>query len=200
MGNVRLTPSTGSRERLIPLNADLDLTAPQPASRLTLDGPDTPAARVSRRANAHMTSPERALDPRYQVRQPRGPYTVNGMTEARALELSGDRGQILHGQGSSFTAAHEHGDLANRFSHGVGIKTYAEISQRFGVPPLAAAYIGMLSSVPKEMFVDLNADPADIGFVDVPLVDLQNDRGQRFTVTGSVWLDGATFGSATVKF
>lgn len=203
MGNVRraeagVSPQTQSDEQLIPLRPTLDLTPPPPA--LTLDGTDTPAQRVSRKANAHMTSPTRALDPRYQLREPRGPYTVNGMTEARALELSGDPGQILRGQGSSFTPAHEHGDLANRFSHGVGIKTWSEISERFGAPTLAAAYIGMLSSVPKEMFIDLNADPRDIGFVDVPLLDVQNAHGQRLTVRASVWGDGATFGSATLKF
>jgi hypothetical protein len=128
------------------------------------------------------------------------PFTVFGWTEQQALEGSG----VPHNQAltdSAFSGAHNHGDLANRWSHGAIVKEVSAELQRAGANRFVAQAAGDLVFVFKEAFVDQNFDTSDV----VLLSDFElwgtGERGRnRASLEATVFADGFFVFNAKKEF
>ena len=112
-----------------------------------------------------------------------GPPWIMGMSESMAVGMSGDP------YGNAFT--HDHGDIANRWSHATVAAMVRESLRGVGVQGLAATLIGASVFVPKEMLIDQNPSASDF-VVDFELYRQTSGRSVS-SMSVTVFGDGAVF-------
>jgi hypothetical protein len=112
-----------------------------------------------------------------------GPAWIMGMSEQSALQISGDP------DGNAFD--HDHGDIANRWSHASIAAMARETLRGAGVPGPIAVLMGASILVPRELLIDDNPSASDLA-LDLELYrQAHGPRASSVSVT--VFGDGAVF-------
>ncbi len=160
----------------------------------------TAAERISRDANARFAAPSTAAG--LQPPRPRrvaSEFRALGMTEQDALRASGDRSAILTGNGSAFTKEHQHGDLANRWSHAAVAQIVGAASEEMGANRALAALAGASVFLVKEYGYDRRPSPSDLVITgDVYRSSFPDGTGTTLSLSG--FADGAMFGYLERRF
>lgn len=157
--------------------------------------PTTPATPSAQRLMPGLQAPKA-----HKARMvPPAEFRAMGMTERRALELSGDPKELLTNTGSVFGGKHEQGDMGNRFGHATVSQVVSAAAEAAGVPQLLADAMGAAVFVYKENFYDLHASISDYVFT-TDLVRVDRDDGRGVRVNATVFGDKAVFVGARAAF